>query len=77
MKDTEVEGFEGVERGLMGLLRLWKCVEKSNCPRLKPTRGPFWFAFALIIPAAWLALVQSAPNGKLIRPASSTSRKQG
>jgi hypothetical protein len=23
----EVERFEGVERGVMGLLRLWKCVE--------------------------------------------------
>jgi hypothetical protein len=26
----EVEGFEGVGRGVMGLLRLWKCVEKSE-----------------------------------------------
>jgi hypothetical protein len=24
----EVEGIEGVGRGVMGLLRLWKCVEK-------------------------------------------------
>jgi len=28
MRDAEVERFEGVERGVMGLLRLWKCVEK-------------------------------------------------
>jgi hypothetical protein len=28
MGQMEVERFEGVERGLMGLLRLWKCVEK-------------------------------------------------
>jgi hypothetical protein len=25
---AEVEGFEGVGRGVMGLLRLWKFVEK-------------------------------------------------
>jgi hypothetical protein len=25
---AEVERFEGVGRGVMGLLRLWKCVEK-------------------------------------------------
>jgi hypothetical protein len=25
---AEVEGFEGVGRGVMSLLRLWKCVEK-------------------------------------------------
>ena len=24
----QVEGFERVGRGVMGLLRLWKCVEK-------------------------------------------------
>jgi hypothetical protein len=28
MRRAEVERFEGVERGLMGLLGLWKCVEK-------------------------------------------------
>ena len=28
MKRAEVERFEGVERGLMGLLRLWKCGKK-------------------------------------------------
>jgi hypothetical protein len=28
MSWAEVERFEGVERGLLGLLRLWKCVEK-------------------------------------------------
>jgi hypothetical protein len=28
MRVAEVEGFEGVGRGVMGLLRLWKCVEK-------------------------------------------------
>jgi hypothetical protein len=27
---AEVEGFEGVGRGVMDLLRLWKCVEKSR-----------------------------------------------
>jgi hypothetical protein len=26
----EVEGFEGVGRGVMGLLRLWKSVEKAE-----------------------------------------------
>jgi hypothetical protein len=25
---AEVEAFEGVGRGVTGLLRLWKCVEK-------------------------------------------------
>jgi hypothetical protein len=28
MRVAEVERFEGVEWGLMGLLRLWKSVEK-------------------------------------------------
>ena len=28
MGRREVERFEGVGRGVMGLLRLWKCVEK-------------------------------------------------
>jgi hypothetical protein len=28
MGGGEVEGFDGVGRGLMGLVRLWKCVEK-------------------------------------------------
>ena len=28
MRVAEVEGFEGVRRGVMDLLRLWKCVEK-------------------------------------------------
>jgi hypothetical protein len=28
MRVTEVEGFEGVGRGVMGLVRVWKCVEK-------------------------------------------------
>jgi hypothetical protein len=28
MRVAEVAGFEGVGRGVMGLLRLWKCVEK-------------------------------------------------
>jgi len=27
---AEVEGFEGVGRGVMGLLWLWECVEKSE-----------------------------------------------
>jgi hypothetical protein len=27
-KESKVERFEGVGRGVMGLLRLWKCVEK-------------------------------------------------
>jgi hypothetical protein len=26
----EVEGFEGVGRGVIGLLWLWKCVEKAE-----------------------------------------------
>ena len=26
----EVEGIEGVGRGVMDLLRLWKCVEKGE-----------------------------------------------
>lgn len=28
MRVTEVEAFEGVGRGVIGMLRLWKCVEK-------------------------------------------------
>ena len=28
----EVESFEGVGRGVMSLLWLWKCVEKSDDP---------------------------------------------
>jgi hypothetical protein len=32
MRVAEVERFEGVGRGVMGLLRLWKCVEKSEDP---------------------------------------------
>jgi hypothetical protein len=35
----EVERFEGVGRGVMGLLRLWKCVEKSKVPRLQNQQG--------------------------------------
>jgi len=27
---VEVEGFEGVGRGVIGLVRLWKCVEKCK-----------------------------------------------
>jgi hypothetical protein len=38
----EVEGMEGVGWGVMGLLRLWKCVEKTSrvevC-RVTPTFG--------------------------------------
>jgi hypothetical protein len=30
MGATEVEGFEGVGRGVIGLIWLWKCVEKSE-----------------------------------------------
>lgn len=30
MKVEEVERFEGVGRGVIGLLWLWKCVEKSK-----------------------------------------------
>ena len=34
---AEVERFEGVGRGVIGLIRLWKCVEKSkNAPFDKP-----------------------------------------
>jgi hypothetical protein len=33
MRGAEVERFEGVERGLMGLIRLWKFVEKSEAGR--------------------------------------------
>ena len=36
---AEVERFEGVGRGVMGLLRLWKCVEKSKAPGAKPAPG--------------------------------------
>ncbi len=35
----EVEGFEGVGRGVMGLLRLWKCVENSKDPGSKTNLG--------------------------------------
>jgi len=27
---AEVEEFEGVGRGVIGLIRLWKCVEKGE-----------------------------------------------
>jgi hypothetical protein len=30
VRGAEVERFEGVERGVMGLSRLWKCVEKRG-----------------------------------------------
>ena len=30
MGGAEVEAFEGVGRGVMSLLRLWKCVEKCG-----------------------------------------------
>jgi hypothetical protein len=30
---AEVERFEGVGRGVMGLLRLWKCVGESKAVR--------------------------------------------
>jgi len=33
----EVEGIDGVRRGVMGLLRLWKCVEKLKA-RARMTR---------------------------------------
>ncbi len=33
---TEVAGCEGVGRGVMGLLRLWKGVEKVKTPTRKP-----------------------------------------
>ncbi len=32
---AEVERFEGVGRGVLGLPWLWKCVEKSKVPPLK------------------------------------------
>jgi len=31
---AEVEGFEGVGRGVMGLVGLWKCVEKWERQRV-------------------------------------------
>ena len=30
MRAAEVVGAEGVEEGVSGLIRLWKCVEKSS-----------------------------------------------
>jgi Protein of unknown function (DUF433) len=36
---AEVEGFEGVGRGLTDLIRLWKHVKKSKAPHVKPTCG--------------------------------------
>lgn len=51
----QVEGRQGVARGVVSLIRLWKCVEK---PGVKPTRGP---------PdptAAGLALLQNRMEGK-------------
>ncbi len=30
MRVAEVERIEGVGRGVMGLIRLWKCVEKGE-----------------------------------------------
>ena len=38
MEVEEVEGIEGVRQGVMGLLRLWKCVEKSG----KEMTGEWW-----------------------------------
>jgi hypothetical protein len=34
-----VERFEGVGRGVMGLLWLWKCVKNSKYPRIRAIRG--------------------------------------
>ncbi len=39
MAVEEVDGIERVGRGVMGLLWLWKCVEKSKAPHVKPTCG--------------------------------------
>jgi|GEM_PF-5075751 len=30
---AEVEGFEGVERGVTGVIQLWKCVKKLKVRR--------------------------------------------
>jgi hypothetical protein len=35
MRLAEVESFEGVGRGVIGLVRLWKCVEKSKTRALE------------------------------------------
>jgi hypothetical protein len=35
MRLAEVARFEGVGRGVIGLIRLWKCVEKSEHAPLK------------------------------------------
>jgi hypothetical protein len=35
----EVEGMEGVRRGVMGLLRLWKSVQKSGRRIFDAARG--------------------------------------
>jgi hypothetical protein len=37
MKVKEVERIEGVRRGVIGLIRLWKCVEKPKAPGAKST----------------------------------------
>ena len=45
----QVEGREGVGRGVVSLIRLWKCVEKSKAPGAKPApgaRGTTWNSFA-------------------------------
>jgi hypothetical protein len=37
MRMPEIERFEGIGRGAMGFLRLWKCVEKSKVTDVRPT----------------------------------------
>jgi len=39
MSVAEVERIEGVGRGVMGLIWLWKYVEKSKVRRIKAMRG--------------------------------------
>src|SRR5579862_4662279 len=36
---AQVEGFQGVGRGLTDLIQLWKSEEKSKAPHVKPTCG--------------------------------------
>ena len=37
----QVEAAQGVGRGVVGLIRLWKCVENSKAPGAKPApRAP-------------------------------------
>jgi hypothetical protein len=74
MREMEVEGYEEVEWGLLGLLRLWKCVEKLTFP-VKAMRGALWFTFSLIGPAARLTLGSKLTEWQVKRTGESEFKK--